>query len=323
LGALVFSFGFKAFIQPNYSAFSDQTIANNATAIHALASCGASGISQSVLQIFKLLGVEFIIDPFNQYVLNFVSYFLVNVPLLLLGWFKIGKKFTMITLFNVLCCTIFGILLPNGEGDFITKISEYVYMQPVARVLFAGICTGFASATAYMIDSTAGGTDIVAYYISEKKSVSVGKWGVVVNCFVVGTFTILSCVSGGLVDGVHFNAVEPSTALVIVFYTFLYMIVTSLVVDTINVFNKKLNVQIFTKDKNLSQIIISNIPHGCTLIKGSGGYTGKDVYIVSVTVRKNECKQVVKIAKTADPGCFINVLVTEQVYGRFFRRPIK
>ncbi len=323
IGAFVFSFGFKTFIQPNYSAFSNQEIANDVTAIRSLASCGASGISQSILQILKLSGLEFIKDPNNQYITNFVAYFLINVPLLIFGFIKIGKKFSIVTLFNVLCVTIFGIILPNNEGDLITQISEYVYLQPVARIIFAGLCTGFASATSYLVDSTAGGTDIIAYYISEKKSVGVGKWSAVINLIVVGTFTILSTLEGGLVNGKDFISIEPATAIIILMYTFLYMITTTLVVDSINVFNKKLNVQIITKSKNLSQVIIANIPHGCTLIKGSGGFTGNDVYVVNVTVRKNECKKVVKVAKKADPDCFISVLVANQVYGKFFRKPIK
>lgn len=323
VGALVFSFGFKAFIQPNYTAFSNTDLINDPTAIRSLASCGASGISQSIVQIIKLLGFEFIKDPFNQYVANFIAYFVVNLPLLIFAFFKIGKKFTLITLFNVICVSLFGIILPNNEGDFITKISEYVYLQPVARVLFAGLCTGFASATSYIIDSTAGGTDIIAYYISEKKSSGVGKWSACINFIVVLTFTILSTLNGGLVDGINFFPVDPATAVIVLLYTFLYMVITTIVVDHINVFNKKLNVQIITKSENLSQIIISNIPHGCTLVKGYGGYTGKQVYLVSVTVRKNECKKVVKIAKKADPSCFINVFANEQVYGKFFRKPIK
>lgn len=96
VSALVFSFGFKAFIQPNYEAFSDPTIANNTTAIKSLASCGASGISQSILQIFKLIGFEFIKDPFNQYVTNFIAYFLINLPLLIFGFFKVGKNFPLL-----------------------------------------------------------------------------------------------------------------------------------------------------------------------------------------------------------------------------------
>lgn len=323
VSAFVFSFGFKCFIQPNYSAFVSSEIANDSTAIHSLASSGASGVSQIVLIIFKLVGTEFILDPFNQYVVNFVTYFCVNIPLLIYAWFKIGKKFSIITLLNVAAASIFGIIIPNDTGSIVQQISEYVYLQPVARILFAGMCTGFASASAYLVESAAGGTDIVAYYISEKKSSGVGKFSALLNLVLVTIYSILSTISSGLVDGEHFSSVLPSTAFVIFLYTLLYMIVVSLVVDTINTTNQKRVIQIFSKDDSLPQVIMANIPHGCTVIKGSGGYTGRDILMITVTVRKSEVKKVIKVARTCDPNCFINAIKAEQVYGRFFRKPIQ
>lgn len=323
LSAIIFSFGFKCFIQPNYQAFSDPSLIYENGAILALASSGASGLSQSVLQIFKLIGLEFIIDPFNQYVTNFIAYFIINIPLLLLAFFKLGKKFAALSLINVIFVTIFGIILPNGSGDFITEISEAVYNQPVARILFAGLCTGVATALSYLIESTCGGIDIIAYYISEKKSSAVGIYSAIFNFMIVLLYSILSCCHGGLVDGTHFIAVSISHQAIIFLYTFVYMILTTLVVDTINISNKKLSLQITSKDANLAQVIMANIPHGCTVIDGRGGYTGNEVHIIMVTIRKNERKRVIKIAKTADPSCFINALATEQVYGKFFRKPIK
>lgn len=323
ISAICFSFGFKCFIQPNYQAFSDPSLIHENGVFLTLASSGASGISQSVVQICRLLGFEFIVDPFNSYVTNFVAYFVVNIPLLLLAYFKIGKKFALLSLINVIFVTVFGIVLPNNAGDFITEISEAVFNQPVARILFAGLCTGAATALSYLIESTCGGIDIIAYYISEKKSTGVGIYSAIINFFIVSLFSVLSCLSGGVVDGVHFSPVPISQQAIIFMYTFLYMILTTVVVDTINISNKKLSLQIISKDANLSQVIMSNIPHGCTVIEGKGGYTGNEVFIIMVTIRKNERKKVIRIAKQADPSCFINVLSAEQVYGKFYRKPIK
>lgn len=323
LSAFIFSFGFKCFIQPNYQAFSDPSIVHQTGAISALASSGISGITQSVLVIFKLLGLEFILDPFNQYVLTFVSYFIINIPLLLIGFFKVGKKFALYSLINVVFVTILGIILPNNSGDLITVISEYVFAEPVARIIFAGTCTGIATALSYLIESTCGGVDIIAYYISEKKSTGVGIYSAIFNCCIVLLFSILSTLEGGLVDGVHFEAVEFPEAVIIFMYTFLYMIITTFVVDHVNTSNKKLHIEIITRNENVAQVLLANIPHGCTILNGKGGYTGVTNYVILVTIRKNERKRVVKIAKAADPNCFINVLLTEQVYGKFFRQPIK
>lgn len=321
--ALIFTIGFKCFIQPNYQAFSPGFV-HETGMIHQLASSGASGLSQSFVAILKLAGVDFIIDPNNQYIMNFVFYFVINIPLLILGFFKVGKKFAIYSLINVGLVTILGILIPNGEGDFLTKISEIVYAQPVARILFAGICSGLACASAYKIESTAGGTDILAFYLSERKSAQIGIFSTTLNFVVVTLFTVLSMVSGGLVgENAAFEPVKPELAITIFLYTVLYMIVATLVVDTLNVSNIKVELQIFTKNKDLSQVILSNIPHGCTITEGKGGFTGETVYVIYASVRKNESKQVADICKKVDPKCFINVLKAHQVYGSFYRKPIK
>lgn len=323
LSALIFSFGFKCFISPNTNAFVNQDIVYETGAIKALASSGVSGITQSVVVIFRLCGWTPISDPSISYIINFVSYFAINIPLLIIGYFKVGKRFAVLSFLNVLLVTLFGIILPNNEGDFISLISETVYQQPVARILFAGMCTGTASALSYIIESTCGGVDIIAFYISERKSTGVGIFSAMFNFVIVCIYSILSCQSGGLVDGITFKAVEPSQAAIIFLYTFLYMIITTLVVDTINGSNKKLSLQIITRDENLAQVIMSNIPHGCTLTEGKGGYTGNKVYIITLTIRKSEKKRVLRVAKTADPNCFINVFAIDQVYGKFFKRPIR
>ena len=324
LSAIIFSFGFKCFIQPNYSAFANQDLVHETGSILALASSGASGMSQSVLEIFKLSGLTFTLDPFNVYVINFISYFVINIPLLLLAYFKIGKKFAFLSLINVVFVTIFGIILPTEEGSFIVEISEAVFNQPVARILFAGLCTGVATALSYLIESTCGGIDIIAYYISEKKSVQVGKWSALFNLITVSTYSILSTIP---VDPAFTSAemgeVATPSALVIFLFTLFYMVLVTLVVDTINIQNKKVELQIMTSNQNLSNVVLANIPHGCTVLDAKGGYTGKPVFIIYMSVRKKEAKKVVKICRKVDPNVFINVMPMDQVYGRFYRKPIK
>ena len=325
ISALIFSFGFKCFIAPNYEVFNPEITSST---VVQLASCGASGLSQSFVTLLKLFGIEWIRSGENQYIMNFVFYFVINIPLCVLGWLKIGKKFTLYTILNVVLVTVFGIILPTGsKSDFINEIALSIFDQPVARVLFGALCTAISSALAYSIDTSAGGTDIIAYYISERKSRPIGKFSAILNFIVVMIFTVLSVIPGGIVgkigSGDSIVAVSISTAFIILLYTFLYMIVVTLIVDTVNIQNKKENVQIITKNVNLSNVILANIPHGCTILEAKGGYTGEKLYIIYMTVRKNEAKKVVNVCKKADPNCFINEIPMDQVYGKFFRKPIE
>lgn len=329
ISAFIFAFGFKCFIQPNYDAVaqigeaSENFVQN--LEIKTLASCGASGISQIIISILKICGATYLTDNFYLNLTYWAIYVALNVPLFFLGFFKVGKKFAIYTLINVALTFVFGILLPNSSpDDIINKITYALGTDVFARVAFGALSTGIASSLAYIINSTAGGIDIIAFYIGERKGVTIGKWSALINVVVVGTFSILSTIPVEAEFVAHeMGNVAVSTAFVIFIYMVFYMILTSVVVDTLNTKNKKVELQIFTQNENLSQIIIANIPHGCTIIPGKGGYTGNNVFVIYVSVSKREAKQVVKVCREADPKCFINVLPMNQVFGRFFKNPIE
>lgn len=323
ISGLIFALGFNCFIQPNFEAI-DSAISAEVTIYH-LASCGASGISQSLCTILKLCNVEFVANDINYNIMYWVFYLLINIPLFFIGFFKVGKKFAIYSLINVAFASTFGILLKsNDPNNILNLISSALAKETVARVLFAGMCTGIASALAYVIGSTAGGTDIIAFYISERKSVQIGKYSTFFNLLVVGTYSILSTLPlNTQIFKDDMGSVAPQTAVIIFLFTLLYMIVISIVVDTINTTNKKYELQIITPNYNLSQSIIAAIPHGCTIINGKGGYSGKDLFVIHVSVRKAEVKRVIKIVKEIDNKAFINVFPMSQVYGKFFKKPIK
>ncbi len=315
LAALIFSFGFKCFTAPNYEYFWE----GGDVAIKTLASTGATGISQIFVSILKLAGVEWILSGDNQYIVNFVVYFIINIPLAVFAWFKIGKKFCIFTVINCALVTVLGIVIPtNSSENFVNLVANAVFDQTVARVLLAGICSGLASALAYSINASTGGADVIAFYFSEKKSRPAGKFSAIINFVIVFVFSILSIIPGGVSD-----EVDPATALIIAIFTFLYMVVQTIVIDHLDTKNKKVSLQIITKNNELAQIIMANIPHGCTVAEVEGGYTGDKQFMIYMSVRKNEVKKVVSVCRRADPNCFINALLTEQVYGRFSRQVVE
>jgi uncharacterized membrane-anchored protein YitT (DUF2179 family) len=101
------------------------------------------------------------------------------------------------------------------------------------------------------------------------------------------------------------------------------MIMTMLVVDIINQRNKKVKVEIISSNKDIGQIIMANLPHGATIVKGTGAFTGNEKFIVTVIVSMYEVKKTVSIIKESDPTAFVTVVELKQVYGNFFIPPIK
>ena len=106
-------------------------------------------------------------------------------------------------------------------------------------------------------------------------------------------------------------------------FSVLYMFVVMIVVDMINLRNKKMRVEVVTTNPDLGRIIMANVPHGATLIKGQGAFTGQEKYIFEIVISTYEIKNVVKVIREADPGAFIQIIELKQVYGRFFLPPIQ
>ena len=61
--------------------------------------------------------------------------------------------------------------------------------------------------------------------------------------------------------------------------------------------------------------------HGATIIQGEGSYEHCERYMIYSVVSSAESKKVVAGVKKIDPTAFVNVMKTEQLYGRFYQAP--
>ncbi len=311
LSAFTFAFGFNCFI-------SLQTLKDGVWLIDKYVAGGVSGISQTLIIFLNLCGVRF--DVSVEHLMFSVLYFIINIPVIILSFFGIGKRYTLLTLINVLETSIFTELLNPEKIEVIYQIGQYVSAHGglLARVIFGGATTGLSTAIAFKGDLSTGGIDVIAYWIALKKRTAVGKYSVIMNGITLTLFTIFSCALDGwgntAIVGEHFARAV---------FSVVYLFVTALVVDRIHTRNKKVKVQIVTNEEELGQFIISHLPHAATMIKGKGVYSNADRYIFDIVISSYELNSAIKLIKQEDPNAFIEVLPLEQVEGRFYMRPIK
>jgi len=309
ISAALFGFGFNAFMD---------------IASSKLVSGGLSGLSQNITLLFEIFGWRGI----DEKLAESIMYFLFNVPLIILAWLRIGKKFTVFTLINVGEVSLFIWLMDPSKIAFIKSIADYVSSTAndtgglLARALFAGICTGLSSALAFKVDISAGGVDIIAYYIALKKNTLTGKYSMVLNTITVILFAILTSWKAYL-DDPSTGLAESAYACAKIFYSILYVFVCTAVIDAINVRNKKLKVEVVTSRKDLADVLIATIPHGATILQGTGVYTGEPRYVIEMVVSSYEVNDVVKVVKKEDPSAFVEVTPLSLVAGRFHMRPVK
>lgn len=313
ISAAIFSFGFAVFAKGRIF---------DGTETISIITGGASGVSQSIRLIIQLA-----VGPENEFLhgilIEAIFYSVVNVPLIIFAFRKIGIRFALFTCINV---GLSSLLMPYfNEWDLCNKIATHsmIFQQPLVRTLFAGFCTGLSSAIAFKGLFSTGGLDIVGYYMSLKKSSSTGKYTGVLNVVNVIVYTLLFVWNILTFPSYYGSGGAWVDAIISLLYGFVYLAVVVLVVDLINVRNKKVQIQIVTNHLHLSDVLIANFPHSVTITKAIGGYSHKEKYILMMVVSSFEVKKVVRVVRLADSMAFVQVASLNQVYGKFFINPIK
>ena len=297
--AAIFAFGINVFLAPSVPGVE----------IAEMVSGGSSGAAQVIDSFFKLNGI---VIKGNESLIFSIAYLMVNAPLVILAFKGIGKRFASFTLINVLLVFLFTNLF---HGQIFSDVARFVHENGgmLARALFAGLCTGVSSAIAFKIESSAGGFDILSYYLSTKKSTLAGKYGVIINFIVISSFSLVNIIGYG----------KTAQGISLIWFSLVYLLTVMLVIDVINIRNKKAQIQIITTKQNLAKLLLANIPHGATVLNARGAYSDKDQFVVYMVVSTTEIKKAVKVIQQLDPGSFINVTSLHQVYGHFYMKPIK
>ena len=298
LSAFIFAFGFTCFITPGSDAETPFKIVTG----------GISGLSQNIAKIVEICGGEI-----PDYLVEAMGYTMFNIPLAIFAFFKIGKRFSILTAINVLLSSLFIYLIPTSGLSNEIGNHPLILTQTVARLLFGGICTGLGSALAFKGELSCGGIDIITYYFSLRKSTTIGKFAMLGNGTIVSMYSILLIIQ---------DVKNVDTAVISLFYSAVYILVVILVIDTINLRNKKVQIQFITKSPNLAKVLITHFPHGATTMKAEGAYTHAEEQIVYMVVSSFEVKSAVALAKKVDPHVFITATSLIQVYGNFYIRPI-
>ena len=299
--ALLYAFGFYCFVSPY--------VVDHTTIMgSAITTGGVGGISQVVWMISQLCGGK--IDAQDM---QSILYFSLNIPILIFAYFKIGKKFSLLTLVNVGLSSLFIQLFKQVELAHL--VAKALQTEHLARVLFSAVSIGLASSIAFRNEISCGGIDVISYYFALRKSTSVGKYATMLNSLIILSYFCLTLAQN--------QGQYQEVAFLNLLFSFLYLFAVMLVVDFVNIRNKKVQIQIITTVSDISYVLIANFPHSTTTVSAKGGYSHTDKTVVYMVVSSNEVRKVVALVKKVDPHSFITVTSLIQAYGNFFIKPIE
>lgn len=223
-----------------------------------------------------------------------VVYVLFNIPLLILAFRGINRRFFIRTLLGVGSVAFFGIILKSPETPIIENI--------LTASLIGGMITGTGTGLVLFAGGSSGGMDIIGVFLSKKKpNASVGKVNIIFNLLL---YTAVLFVN------------DPE----IVVYSIIVMVASSMTLDKIHYQNIAARCMIFTKMEGLDKLIMEKTYRGVTEWEGKGAYTGQGEHILVSCINKYEEREFMEIVNSIDPHAFVIIDENIKVKGNFLKK---
>ena len=220
----------------------------------------------------------------------------INIPLLLLAWKFLGRRFTLKTLKSVfiqsLMIDLAAAFLPVYTGE------------RIMAALFGGVGIGMGLAPVFMRGSTTGGTDIVSRLIQLRfRHLSIGKLLFAVDVMVL------------LISTAVFRNIETGLYGMITIYT------TGKILDGIlyGMDTGKVILVISDHSRKIASRLMNELERGVTLLHAEGAWSGQERKILLCAVRAAQYYQVEEIVKREDPDAFTILMEANQITGEGFR----
>lgn len=266
LGSLVFCMAWTSFLIPN-----------------GLASGGLTGLC-TIIQYGTGIPVG-------------LTYPIINVILLILGFLILGKGFGFKTIYVIGLTSVLFDLLPNFP-QFEVLMDEKFLVALVGAVL-ESIGIGIV----LLRGGSTGGTDIIAMVINKYWPVSPGRVYLFTDLFIISTLMFV-----------------PDKGFVDLIYAMVVMLGFSFGVDYVLLGNKS-SVQILVFSARYNEIadhIINEVRRGVTALQSVGWYSQKESKVLLIIARKHQMNEVINEIKSIDKKAFISVSTAMSVFGEGF-----
>lgn len=227
-----------------------------------------------------------------------LTYPTLNVLLLVLGFFCLGKGFGFKTIYVLAVTSVLFEVLPMFP---VLEVTNFPDMLLVAIVGAAMESVGIG--LIMLRGGSTGGTDIIAMIINKYWPVSVGQVYLYTDIFII---TLLLFV--------------PDKGIVDMIYAYVVMLGFSFGIDFVLLGNKS-SVQILVFSSKYEQIanhIINDVRRGVTALNSVGWYSQKEGKVLLIVARKQQMNEVVNEIKAIDKYAFISVSTAMSVYGEGF-----
>lgn len=218
---------------------------------------------------------------------------LMNAIPIYIGFRFIGKKFTIFSCMMIILVGLFTDLIPG-----------YIITEDILLIsIFGGMINGFFASICLNTNATAGGTDFIAIFLSEKLGMDSFN-------IILGFNAIILLIAGYLFGW--------DKAL----YSIIFQYASTVVIH--NMYKKFQQGTLFivtNKPNEICDTISEITNHSATILEGEGSYEHCERNVVYSVVSRAETRKLIRAVKKVDSAAFVNLIRTEELAGRFYYRP--
>ncbi|QEA48761.1 YitT family protein [Latilactobacillus curvatus] len=244
-------------------------------------SSGVTGIAQLLTSLVSYMGGSLSVA---------MLVFILNVPLLILAWFKINHQYAIFSIVAVFTSVLFLKIIPVPVHPIV--------IERFAGALFGGALIGLGVGLCFKAGFSTGGTDVIVTLVGRLTGKRVGVVNNIINGMII------------LAAGIFFGW---GAAL----YSIVEIFVSSLLMDYIYIQQQKVTVTIFTKRPEELKKRMRDFIHGATELDGTGLYTNQETTVIMTVVSKYDLTELKRVVKDADPNAFVNIQSTMNLWGKF------
>ncbi len=290
LGLLCYVLGWTIFLIPNN-----------------LVGGGVSGISSIILYAFGV--------PIS------VTYFAINIILLLIALKVLGKGFGVKTVYAIVAATLFFQFVPAFiPKDFIEEIA--ISNGKLLSAIFGGVLSGLGIGISFSQGGSTGGTDIVALMVAKYHNIAPGRMILYMDLVIIACSLLIP--AKDITDAAG-NVIGKETwgmRLATVLYGYMLIASCSQIVDMMVAGSRQsVQVYIFSREyEKIADIITKEMGRGVTVLTGEGWYTKQENKMLMVLIHKTETSKIHNLIKDIDRDAFISMAPVTGVWGRGFQQ---
>jgi uncharacterized membrane-anchored protein YitT (DUF2179 family) len=218
----------------------------------------------------------------------------VNVPLLVLGWWIFGGRALVMTIFGTLCLSA----ALTGFGRVRYPVEDHF-----VAALLAGCAVGAGLGIVFRFGGTTGGVDIIARILRRYRGWRMGRTIFAADLLVVGASLLY---------------LDTRQAV----YTLVAVFVGARVIDLVQEAGYSMRAALIISDEyeQISARVMEELERGVTLLEGSGAYTGKPRPVLYVVVNRAEAVRLKNLVLSSDRRAFFSIFDAGEVTGEGFAR---